>query len=144
MKNSVKREPPLTQDLRIRLSKLSKEELIELYLDVNAAQALRTYENWQKRRKGAIAKARANDKYREIFAKACSIAIENMGENPKSIRFNAISKILASLDPSVEWLANTMKPEERSKSKYLVTKNVNKWITEFNKTSFASKRDISK
>lgn len=144
MKSTSKPTPPLTHALRVSLSRLSKEELIDLYVEMSAADALRAYEIWQKRKKGGIAKARANDRYREIFEKACSIAIKSMGENPKPIRFNAISKILASLDSSVEWLANNMKAEEDSKSKYLVTKNVNKWITEFNKITFTSKCDISR
>ena len=143
MKNPSKPEPPLAHALRMSLARLSKEELIELYLEATAAKALKNYESWHKKRNGSIAKAKANDKYREIFEKACEIAIKEMGGKLKPIRFNAISKILASLDPSVEWLGNSMKSEEKSKEKYLVTKNVNKWITAFNKKHFASKSDIS-
>ena len=143
MKNPSKPEPPLAHALRMSLARLSKEELIELYLEATAAKALKNYESWHKKRNGSIAKAKANEKYREIFEKACEIAIKEMGGKLKPIRFNAISKILASLDPSVEWLGNSMKSEEKSKEKYLVTKNVNKWITAFNKKHFASKSDIS-
>ena len=144
MKNHLKPGPPLTKALRTSLSKLSKAELIELYIETTTNTALKSYEIWHKKRNGSIAKAKANDKFRAIFDNACKIAIQNMGDKPKPIRFNAISKILAKLEPSVEWLGNSMKPEEGSKGKYLITKNVNKWITEFNKKHFASKSDISK
>jgi hypothetical protein len=144
MKNPTKLEPPLTHALRISLARLSKEELIELYFEATTTKALKSYESWHKKRNGSIAKARANDKYREIFEKACDIAIKEMGDKLKPIRFNAISKTLANLEPSVEWLGNSMKSEEESRKKYLVTKNVNKWITAFNKKHFASKCNISK
>ena len=144
MKNPSKLESPLTHALRISLARLSKEELIELYLEATSVKALKSYESWHKKRNGSIAKAKANDKYREIFEKACGIAIKEMGDKQKPIRFNAISKILSSLEPSVEWLGNSMKSEEKSEEKYLVTKNVNKWITAFNKKHFANKSDISK
>ncbi|MBU3545009.1 hypothetical protein ICN49_08775 [Polynucleobacter sp. MWH-Mekk-B1] len=127
-----------------QLEQMSKEQIIEYYLDSYFELSSKITKSQAQRVMGAMKKHAESSELKKIFMKICFETASKSEFKNKKLRFSDISKTLAKARPEIEWLGAGMKRVEAgAKIQFKKSIGVSRWLTEFNKYH-TSKGDISK
>lgn len=130
--------------VREQLEQMSKEQIIDFYLDSYFELSSKITKSHAQRVMGAMKKHTETNELKKIFMQICFETSSKTEFKNKKLRFIDISKALAEAHPEIEWLGAGMKRVEAgAKIQFKKSIGVSRWLTEFNNYR-TSKGDISK
>lgn len=130
--------------VREQMEQMSKEQIIDFYLDSYFELSTKITNSHAQRVMGAMKKHTETNELKKKFMQICFETASKTEFQNKRLRFIDISKALAKTHPEIEWLGSGMKRVEAgAKIQFKKSIGVSRWLTEFNNYR-TSKGDISK